>query len=72
MEPNGEDPWGGQIPWMRRRGPRVVLALLAAGSFLALTLFSTCSTRHGSPATTTTTTRPLIQAEPGEAVALAG
>ncbi len=63
MEPNGEDPWGGQTPWMRRRGPRVVLALLAAGSFLALTLLSTCSPRHAPPATTTT--RPSLPAAAG-------
>jgi hypothetical protein len=61
MEPAGEDPWGGQVPWLRRRGPRVALALVAAGSFLALTLMSTCSTRTAPPATTTTT-RPMIQA----------
>lgn len=64
MAPNGEDPWGGQTPWMRRRGPRVVLALLAAGSFLALTLLSTCSPRQAPPATTSTT-RPTLPAAAG-------
>ncbi len=59
MEPASEDPWGGHTPWLRRRGPRAVLALLAAGSFLALTLLPTCSTRTGPPATTTTTTMQL-------------
>jgi len=49
---------------MRRRGPRVVLALLAAGSFLALTLLSTCSPRQAPPATTTTT-RPSLPAAAG-------
>lgn len=61
MEPAGEDPWGGQTPWLRRPGPRVALALIAAASLLALTLMSTCSTRTVPPATTTTT-RPMIQA----------
>lgn len=64
MEPNGEDPWGGQTPWMRRRGPRVVLALLAAGSFLALTLLSTCSPRQAPPAPASTT-RPTLPAAAG-------
>lgn len=60
MEPGSEDPWGGHTPWLRRRGPRAVLALLAAGSFLALTLLSTCSTRTGPPATTTTTVQLAV------------
>ena len=63
MEPIREDPWGGHTPWLRRRGPRAALALLAAGSFLALTLLSTCSTRTGPPPTTTTT----LQVAAGEA-----
>ncbi|HSQ37099.1 MAG TPA: hypothetical protein VLS92_04305 [Acidimicrobiia bacterium] len=63
MELVSEDPWGGHTPWLRRRGPRVVLALLAAGSFLALTLLSTCSTRTGPPPETTTT----VQLAAGEA-----
>jgi len=47
---------------LQRRGPRVALALLAAGSFLALTLLSTCSTRTSRPTTTTT-----MQVAAGEA-----
>jgi hypothetical protein len=64
VEPTNQDPWGGHTPWLWRRGPRVALALLAAGSFLALTLLSTCSTRTGPPPTTTTTT--TVQLAAGE------
>jgi hypothetical protein len=64
VERGSEDPWGGRTPWLRRRGPRVALALIAAASFLALTLLSTCSTRMGPP-TTTTTTLHVLQAMEG-------
>jgi hypothetical protein len=63
VEPGTEDPWGGHAPWLQRRGPRVALALLAAASFLALTLMSTCSARTGPSPTTTTT----LQVAAGEA-----
>ena len=55
MDHEPEDPWDGNPPWLRRPGPRVALALLAAASLLGLTLMSTCSTRTRPPPTTTTT-----------------
>jgi hypothetical protein len=61
VEPERADPWDGDTPWLRRRGPQTALALLAAASFLGLTLLSTCSTRT-TPPITTTTTRPMTQA----------
>jgi hypothetical protein len=66
VDPHLDDPWGGRTPWLRRRTPRIAISLLAAGSFLALTLMSTCSTRTTPPPTTTTTstTVPGTQAIP--------
>ncbi|MFH1331512.1 MAG: hypothetical protein ABIJ48_12820 [Actinomycetota bacterium] len=64
MGPNLDDPWGGRTPWLRRRAPRIAISLLAVGSFLALTLMSTCSTRTTPPPATTSTTAPGTQALP--------
>ena len=62
MEPGSEDPWEGNTPWLRRRGVRAALALLAAAALLGLTLMSTCSPRTGPPPTTTTTLQAALGA----------
>ena len=62
MYDDDHDPWEGRTPWLRRPGVLRVLVGLVVGSFLILTLMSTCAPRRRAPATTTTTTRPGIQA----------
>jgi len=56
-EPYDEDPWGGRVPFMRRPMVRGAIIVIAVGSFLLLTLMSTCApptTRLPSDTTTTT------------------
>jgi hypothetical protein len=55
-----EDPWGGRPPLLRRPAVRAIVTLIAVGSFLLVTLMSTCAPRTRSPATTTTV--PGVQA----------
>jgi type IV secretory pathway protease TraF len=59
------DPYADRTPWLRRRGVRLVVALLAAGSLALVTLISTCAPRRRVPATTTTTVgRVAVEALP--------
>jgi hypothetical protein len=54
------DPWGGRTPFLRRPAVRVAVTTIAVGSFLLVTLLSTCAPRTRAPATTTTI--PGVQA----------
>lgn len=54
------DPWDGDPPFLRRPAVRAVITVVAVGSFLLVTLLSTCAPRTRSPATTTTL--PGVQA----------
>jgi hypothetical protein len=56
-EPYDDDPWGGRVPLMRRPIVRGAIIFIAAGSFLLVTLMSTCAPRTTPvPQDTTTTT----------------
>jgi hypothetical protein len=47
-------------PWLRRPAVRGSIALLAVGSFLILTLMSTCAPRRRVDQTTTTTMAGVV------------
>ncbi|NQV07508.1 hypothetical protein HQ535_13245, partial [bacterium] len=57
-----DDPWEGRPPFFRRPVVRGTITLVAVGSFLILTLMSTCAPRRRvSPETTTTTTEIVAE-----------
>ena len=62
----GPDPYEEErypTPFLRRPGVLGTLAVLVAGSFLILTLMSTCTPRRRAPAPTTTTLPTLVAVE---------
>ena len=58
-----DDPYSGHTPWLRRPGVRMAIAFVAVGSFLLMTLISSCGPTRRSPAPPTTTTIPTVQVE---------
>ena len=63
MRPDPYDEERYPTPVLRRRGVLGTLAVLVAGSFLLLTLMSTCTPRRQAPAPTTTTVPTLVAVE---------
>lgn len=59
--PRPDDAWEGRVPYLRRPVIRTLIALIAVGSFLLVTLISSCVPRRSRPVTTTTTTVPGIE-----------
>lgn len=55
------DPWEGRTPLLRRPVIRAAITLIAVGSFLLVTLISSCAPRRSRPVSTTTTTVPGIE-----------
>jgi hypothetical protein len=63
------DPYAGRTPWLRRPVVRGLITLVAVGSFLLVTLVSSCGPRRRStPATTTTIPAVQVMAPPGPGV----
>ena len=50
-----DDPYAGRTPWLRRPRVRLAVAIIAVGSFLAMTLVSSCGPTRRAPAPATTT-----------------
>lgn len=58
-----DDPYAGRTPWLRRPGVRILVTLIAVGSFLLATLVSSCGPRRTVPDPATTTTISTVQVE---------
>jgi hypothetical protein len=50
-----DDPHAGYTPWLRRPVVRLVVTLIAVGTFLLTTLVSSCGPRHRIPEPPATT-----------------
>jgi len=57
-----DDPYAGRTPWLRRPRVRMAIAIVAVGSFLLMTLVSSCGPARRAPAPATTTI-PTVQVE---------
>ena len=58
-----DDPYAGRTPLLRRPAVRLLVTLVAVGSFLLATLVSSCGPRRTVPEPTTTTTIPTVQVD---------